>query len=147
MAVVCSVRACSGLASPACRMPFLLCFDLQAAHSVYWLTTGLKRATNDSKSFSDNTIKPHWFTTNKQAGIVVAPESLGEGEEQLIQAKDTRTFEGKQTPWCLCGFLGFSVVKNKSMTCWFLPTLPVFRVVMDLPDASKVLPWHSTPTW
>lgn len=65
-------------------------------------------------------------------------ERLGGGKEQLIQVKGTRSFEGKQTPWCLCGFLGFLVVNHKSMTCCFLPILPVFKVLLDLPDASKV---------
>lgn len=83
-----------------------LCFDLQAAHSTYWLTTGLKRTTNASKSFCDKTVSNHtglpqsrqaWWWHQRQC---VWMESLGGGKDQLIQAKGTRSSEGKQTPWC-----------------------------------------------
>lgn len=63
---------------------------------------------------------------------------VGRMEGTLIQTNGTTSFEGKQTPWYLCGFLGFLVVNNKSLTCCFLPIFPVFKVIMDLPDANKV---------
>lgn len=141
---------------PACRMPFQLCLGLQAAHSTYWLTTDLKRTTDVSKPFSDKTLSNHtglpqisrqaWWWHQRQYMWV---ERLEGRKELLIQAKGTRSFEGKQAPWCLCGFLGFLVVNNKSITFCFLPILPVFEVIMDLPDASKVhiLQWCCPPTW
>lgn len=39
-------------------------------------------------------------------------EGLGGGKEQPIQAKGARSFEGKQTPRCLCFFLGCVFINN-----------------------------------
>lgn len=121
--MVCSVRLCqasqcSGPAHPpACRMPFRQCFILQTAHSTYHLTAGLKRTTKVSRSFSD--IKPHWVTTNKQAGVAAVVGGTmrvdGEdGKEQPRQAEGAISFEGKQTPRCLCFFLGCLFMNTKS---------------------------------
>lgn len=130
---------------PACRMPFQLCLVLQAVHSTYWLTTDLKRTPDVSKPFSDKTVSNHtglpqisrqaWWWHWRQ---YMWMEKLGGWKKQLIQTNGTTSFQGKQTPWCLCGFLGFLVVNNKSLTCCFLPIFPVFKVIMDLPDANKV---------
>lgn len=76
---------------PACRRPFQLCLVLQAAYSTYWLTTGLKRATDISKPFSDKTVSNHtglpqisrqawWWHWRRYMWM----ERLGGRKEQLI---------------------------------------------------------------
>lgn len=102
-------------------MPFQLCFILQAAYNTYWLTAGLKRTTNVSEYFSDKTVSNHtglpqisrqaWWWRGRRC---VWMERLGGGKEQPIQAKGARSFEGKQSPLCLCFLLGWLLINNKS---------------------------------